>query len=430
MKSLALFPSIGLALYTLCVTAQQPAAPSLTLTDAERIALQQNPHISVGRLLSLAQTQTVREARSAEMPQSVANLTAVDAHYNGRISAGLLNNPSVYDRAAGGLSVSQLITDFGRTRNLVNSAQSQSAAQADRLRATTADIVLAVDEAFYQALSSQKLVEVAESTVAARQATADQVSALTAAKLKSTLDLSFANVQLAQAQLLLLDVRNSAAASMTRLNALLGSESNIQYLLTDDGGTPAAPPQDSEALVQLALQQRPDLLALNEDAAAARQFASAEHDLNRPTISALATAGGAPVRSDQFLSSWYGAAGVNMSIPVFNGFLFSARSKEADLRARAAQEDVRSLRETIAGDVRTAVLDAQTSFERISVTTQLLAQARESLDLAQTRYKLGLSSIVELEQAQLALTQAQIDAVNAHLHYLTALSVIRYQTGQ
>jgi outer membrane protein len=430
MKSLTLFPSIGLALCALCVTAQQPAAPSLTLADAERIALQQNPHISVGRLLSLAQMQTVREARSAEMPQSVANLTAVDAHRNGRISAGLLNNPSVYDRAAGGLSVSQLITDFGRTRNLVHSAQSQSAAQADRLRATSADIVLAVDEAFYQALSSQKVVEVATSTVASRQATADQVSALTAAKLKSTLDLSFANVQLAQARLLLLDARNAAAASMTQLNALLGSEANLQYTLSEDPTTEPAPPQDDEALVQLALKQRPDLLALNENAAAARQFASAERDLSRPTISALAATGGAPIRSDEFTSSWYGAAGVNLSIPVFNGFLFSARAREADLRARAAQEDVRGLRETIAGDVRTAVLNAQTAFERIAVTLQLQSEASQALDLAQTRYELGLSSIVELEQAQLALTQAEIDAANAHLHYLTALSVIRYQTGQ
>lgn len=412
--------------------AQPAAAPQpLTLDQAEQLALAHNPHITAARLLALAQMQVTREARSNEMPTAVVNLTAVDAHPGSRITAGLLNNPSVYDRAAGGLTVTQLLTDFGRTRNLVRSAQSQASAQAEAQRATAADLILAVDEAFYRALSSQQVVKVAQSTVAARQGTADQIGALAASKLRSSLDLSFANVQLSQAQLLLLDARNTANDDMAALNALLGSESDAQFTLSDEAA-PALPPppQDAEALVQTAFRQRPDLAALNQQTNAAQAFSSAERDLNRPTVSALAAAGGAPVRSDQIASSWYGAAGVNVSIPVFNGFLFSARAKEADLRARAAQQDAQSLRLTIARDVRTAVLQAQTEFQRITVTAQLLDQANQALDLAQTRYKLGLSGIVELDQAQLGQTQAQIDAAIARTTYESALAAIRYQTGQ
>ena len=109
--------------------------------------------------LQLAQAQVVREARSAELPGAIANLTAVDAHDNTRITAGALNNPIVYPRAAAGLTVGQLITDFGRTHNLVKSAQSNTKAQIENERATVQDITLAVDQAFYQALTAQSISE-------------------------------------------------------------------------------------------------------------------------------------------------------------------------------------------------------------------------------------------------------------------------------
>jgi outer membrane protein len=424
------------AAYT-AMTAQQtttvtaPAAPALTLAEAEDLAIEHNPRISIARLLQLAQAQVTREVRSSELPSAAANLTAVDSHNGSRITAGALNNPIVYERAAGGITISQLITDFGRTHNLVLSAQSQARAQTDAQRATTADIVLAVDQAFYNALGSQAVLKVAEQTVAARQATADQIGALAASKLKSSLDLSFANVELSQAKLLLLDAQNAAQDSMANLNALLGSEQDERYTLVDETPSNAQPaPDHVEPLVQMAFNARPDLAALNDSYDAANQFSRAEHALSRPTVSALATAGGTPVRPDQITSSWYGAVGANVNIPVFNGFLYSARAREADLRASAAQEEVRNLRELIARDVRTSALSAQAAFHRIEVSRQLLDQSNLALDLAQTRYKLGLSGIVELSQAQLAQIQAEIGYANARYAYQTALAVLRFQTGQ
>jgi outer membrane protein len=298
-------------------------------------------------------------------------------------------------------------------------------------RATTADIVLAVDQAFYNALASQAVLKVAEQTVAARQASADQIGALTASKLKSSLDLSFANVELSQATLLLLDAQNTEQESISSLNALLGSEQDDRYTLVDQTPGNAQPaPAQIEPLVQMAFSSRPDLAALNENYVAANQFRAAEHALSRPTVSALGTAGGTPIRADQITSSWYGAVGANVNIPLFNGFLYSARAREADLRASAAQEVVRNLRELIARDVRTSALSAQAAFHRIEVTRQLLDQSNLALDLAQTRYKLGLSGIVELSQAQLAQTQAEIAYANARYAYQTALAVLSFQTGQ
>ncbi len=407
-----------------------PAPANLTVGDAEAIALKNHPQVSIARLLALAQGQVTRQVRSAELPTVVGNLTAVDAHDGGRITAGLLNNPVLYTRAAGGVTVSQLITDFGRTRNLVASAGLREKAEQAGEIATEADIKLAVDQAFYRALAAQAVVNVAKKTVAFRQDTANLIGSLADAKLKSTLDRSFADVNLNQAQLLLLDAQNARDAAFANLNTMMGYENQQSFGLEDPEGRLEAPAHDMDALTALALRSRPDLAALDDQLLAAEKFRKAEHDLWRPSISALGAAGGAPIRADQITSSWYGAAGVNLNVPVFNGGLYSARAKEADYRANVANERVRDLRNRIAQDVRVTWLSAQSAYQRMDVTARLLTQANEALDLAQTRYKLGLSSIVELSQAELAQTSAEIGNTNARYDYQQSLAAIRYQTGQ
>lgn len=408
-----------------------PNAPSLTIGQAEQLALQRNPRVSIARLLALAQGQVTREQRAAEMPTLAGNITAVGADNGTRITAGALNNPVLYQRAATGVTLNQLITDFGRTRNLVSSATLNAQAAESTLQATRDDIIFAVDEAFYRALGAQALIQVAMQTVNARQTTANQIQALANARLRSTLDVSFANAQLAQAQLLLLDARNQSVTAQADLSALMGDGSSTVYRLVDE--TPTAPPTapaDAAPLVQQAFSQRPDLKSLQQQADAAHHFATAEHDLSLPTVTALGAAGDAPWRADQIGSGAYGAAGVNINIPIFNGFLYSAREQEAKLRANAADAQVVQLRDNIARDVTMTVLQAQDNFSRIAVAQQLVSQANSALGLAQTRYNLGLSSIVELSDAQLLQTQAQIELANARYAYQGSLSAIRYQTGQ
>jgi outer membrane protein len=400
----------------------------LTVKDAEALALRNNPAISVARLSALASEQVTREVRSNLWPQAYGNLTAVDAENNSRITAGALNNPIVYTRAAGGASVSQLITDFGHTTNLVASARLQAKADEQGAAATKQDVLMAVDQAFYNALQMHAVLQVAEQTVASRQLLSDQVSALTKSKLKSDLDLSFANVNLAQAKLLYLDALNNDKASMAAVSAILGYSTLQAFELVNDTEPLAPPPADVDPLIADAFAQRPEILGLEFQSESAERLHKAEHDQLYPTISALGAFGDSPVRDDRVYGP-YAAAGVNLEIPVFNGFLYTAKSHEADLRARAARQRLNDLRNRIARDVRTSWLAASTAFDRVSVSEQLLAQANQALDLAQTRYKLGLSSIVELSQAQLQQTQAEIGSAQAGYQYRLALSVLRYQTS-
>ena len=405
-----------------------PIVLRLAIKDAEATALKNNPAISVARLNALASEQVVREVRSSFWPQAYANLTAVDARNNSRITAGALNNPIIYTRAAGGGTVSQLITDFGHTSNLLASARLQARADEQSAAATKEDVLAAVDRAFYNAQQTHAVLRVAEQTVASRQLLADQVSALTKSQLKSELDLSFANVNLAQAKLLYLDALNNDKAAMASLSAILGYPTLETFELLGQSESLAPPPADVERLIAEAFAKRPEILALEFESESAEKLHLADRDQMFPTISALAAYGDSPIRDDRVYGP-YGAVGVNLQIPVFNGFLYSARSHEAEIRAQAARQQLVDLRNRISRDVRTAWLTASTAFDRVNVSQQLLAQANLALDLAQTRYKLGLSSIVELSQAQLQQTQAEIGSAQAEYEYRLALAMLKYQTA-
>jgi outer membrane protein len=422
-------------------TAAQPPSGVMGLTraQAERIAIKNNPQVSVGHLLALAQHQVYREARSAELPTVNGNITAVNANEGSRIGAGFLTASHLFEHAGAGVTLTQLITDFGRTINLVSSAKLQEKAQNANGLATREDIVLATDQAFYNALQAQALLKVVQQTVETRGSVEQQVDELTKSKLKSTLDLTFAQVNLSQARLLLLDAQNNVDSTSAALTAVLGFDKNIRYeLMEDNSQAPPPPPPDVDVLINTALRQRPDLQALTYNQQAAEKFRRAQRDQLLPTISALGIAGATPVRPDcvggtctpnYFISSWYGAVGVNMEVPIFNGFLFSASASEAKFRANAARESTRNLHNNVVRDVRTAWLSVTNAFQKVGVSAELAKEANLSLSLAQGRYQMGLSSIVELSQAQLQQTAADIGYVNAEYQYRLSLSTLNFEIG-
>jgi len=422
-------------------SAQSSSAPqttgtpvSLTLEQAEELAIKNNPQISVGRLIALASQQFTREVKSSLWPTATGDLTGVDAQSGSRITAGALNNPIIYERAAAGLMVTQLITDFGRTTNLVSSAKYAAKAENQNAVATKEQILLAVNKAFYNALQATAVLTVAQQTVDERQTVANQVEALFKSKLKSELDFSFASVNLAQAKLLLLDAQNNENAAFATLSMVLGYPSLENFQLVAETSPLTPPPGNVDDLISQAFSSRPEILSLQFQYESAKKFQTAERDLLFPSIRAMGAVGDTPVGNPAVapnpgaLSNTYGAVGANIDIPLFNGFLYTARAREANLRAQATQERLRDMRNLISRDVRTSWLNANTAYQRLAVTQQLLQQASLALSLAQSRYNLGLGSIVELSQAQLQQTQAQISYAQAGYDYRLSLAVLTFET--
>jgi outer membrane protein len=255
----------------------------------------------------------------------------------------------------------------------------------------------------------------------------DQVSALFESKLKSSLDLSFAKVNLADAQLMLSTARNDVRSAEAALARLLALPSDTRFNLADPQ-MPGTVPQNAADLIQQAMQKRPDLLQRRLELQSAQTFAKAENDLSRPTVGLLGTAGYVPA-GEAPIPGTYGAVGLNINIPVFNGGLYRARRFEAESKAAAAESGLRDLQLQITRDVRVAWLHANNAFEQLGLTQQLLDQAKLALDLAQSRYNLGLSSIVELSQSQLQYTSAEIARARAQYDFDAQLKILHYQIG-
>jgi outer membrane protein len=413
------------------VSGQTPNA-RLTLQDAEAIALKNHPQVLASQADYLRSNEIVTETRSAYYPALNGNITGAQANINSRLGAGVINDPRLFNHFGSGLTLSQLITDSGRTPNLVANSRLQVQASQQHYKATRYDVVLGVDQAYYEVLLSQELIKVAQQTVTARQNVVDQVTALTQNQLKSQVDLSFAQVNLSDAQLMLIRARDRLASAYASLGQALGTNQATEYQLTQQP-MPPTPPSNIDELIAQADRNRPELASLQLQRQAAQKFVYAERDLKRPTVSLMAVGGALPYiepgNANPDIPEGYEAAAVNVQIPIFNGHLFTARRRAAEYELQAADQRVRDLQDRIARDVRASLAHARTAFEAIAPSVQLLEQANLALSLSQGRYNLGLASIVELTQAQLGQTQAQVQNLSAQYDYEQAYAVLRYTLG-
>lgn len=422
-----------LAIAFLQVARAQSTNPTLSLAQARAMALKNHPQVLASQALYQRAGQLTREARSAYYPTVNGDITAAQAQVNTRIGAGLINDPRLFNHTGMGLTLSQLVTDFGRTHNLVANSSLQAQASREDVRATEYDVTLGVNQAYFEVLLAQQIVKVAEQTVQTRQTVVGQVTELTKNKLKSDVDLSFAQVNLSDAQLMLLRAKDRLQAAYASLGQALGTQNAIEYQLTDEP-MPPQPAQDENALITDALQHRPELASLRLQTDAAQKFVYAERDLKRPNITITGVGGALPYinpgNANADIPPSYEGVAVNVQVPIFNGFLFTARRQAAQYQLQAEQQRERDLEDKVVRDVRAAWERAKTSFQAIAETQQLLNQANLALQLAQGRYDLGLASIVELTQAQLGQTSAQVQNLNAKYEYEEAYAALEYTLGE
>jgi len=409
--------------------ASPPGSPPLTLEQARTLALKNHPQIAAADYRAQAATEFFKQARSGLLPQVNLFGSAVEAGSdNTRILAGGLNNPSVFDRKALGGSASQLITDFGRTSNLSASAKLQARAAGQDASATREQILLDVDRTYFATLQAFAVERVAQQTVDTRQLLLDRVSILASNKLKSDLDVSFARVALADGQLLLQRAQNDAASAMAALSSILGYRDLHQFSLAEATPGPVSRYSDVAPLIDQALQDRPDLASLRDRRDSAERLARSQRDARFPSVSAVIASGGAVTR-DARLPANYTAGGLQVSMPLYAGGYYAAREHKAELRAKAASEALRVAEDNVTRDVRVAWLRLNDARQRLQTTEQLRSYAAQAYDLADAKYRAGSSSIVELSQAQLELTSAEIANTNARYDVLIQESSLGFEVG-
>jgi outer membrane protein len=402
---------------------------SLTLAQAHELALKNHPAVAAADYRALAAGEVFKQARAGLLPQVTLFGSAVQAESeNTRILAGGLNNPSVLNRAAFGTGATQLITDFGRTSNLAASTKFQASAENQNAEATREQVLLEVDRAYFGVLQAQAVENVAQQTVDTRQLLLDRVSILAQNKLKSDLDVSFARVALEDGRLLLQKAQNDFDSSMASLSTALGLREQQHFNLVEQAQPPIAGETDVAPLIDRALQDRPELASLRDERDAALRLARSLRDARLPTISAVIAVGDAPSHDDRLPGS-YSAGGIQLSVPVFAGGFYLARQHEAELRAKAAGESLRTFEDQVTRDVRIAWLNLNDARQRLRTSQELSRYAANAYQLADARYRAGSSSIVELSQAQLELTSAQIGETSARYGVLIQESALNYEMG-
>jgi len=132
---------------------------------------------------------------------------------------------------------------------------------------------------------------------------------------------------------------------------------------------------------------------------------------------------------DGRLPDYYAAGGNQLSLPLFAGGLYLARQNEAELKAQAAAEMLRTLEDNVIRDARVAWLNVNNALEQLHTSEQLVLNATEAYTLAQARYQTGIISIIELSEAQLNLTSAQIANAGARYNVLIQQADLDYQIG-
>lgn len=412
----------------LAVTAHAQKTEVLTLKQAEDIALKHHPRLFAAMLNAEAAQKVTAETRSALLPTVSASVTGVVANDGTAVAAGALTTSSLSSRFATGFTLMQMVTDFGRTSELTRSAGLRAEAASHRASNARAQILLAVRTSYFSVLGTEAVQKAAQAALDNRRLLLRQVTALQQSAMKSTLDVTFAQVLVSEAEMALYEAQNNVQENRAALSAALGTDQVGEFSLTDQDLPPTLA-GDAQRAIRQALADRPDVSAVRSERDSARQFAKAEGKLSYPTVNLMAAAGTIPIRDHVLPHDNYEAAGVTVNIPVLNGGLFSARRAEAQLRAREADKRLEDFSLQVSREVQVAWFEANTALRKMEVNTRLVDQAEKSLHLAQARYDAGLGSIVELNQAQLSETAAEIGAAGAKYDYLSRRATLDFATG-
>jgi outer membrane protein len=425
---LGLLLPTGAGVCQIPVASSAPAGSTLTLAQAESTAVANQPRLLAAQLRSRASSQRIREARSGLLPTLAFNATGVRvANTGASTAAGAITTSAVSDRFAYGGNLMQMVTDFGRTSALIGTERSLAEAQKDKETLTGAQMRLNVRRAYFQVMGAEAVLRAAREAQANRQLISKQIGALAQSQLRSTLDVNFANVLESEAELAVVRAESVVQQERAHLATAMGEPQPITAMLKEEPLPTALPPNATSFLAQ-ALTQRADLSAAVSLEHASERFAAAENRLSYPTLNVIGTAGQIPYH-DHTLHDDYAAIGFNLSIPVFNGGLFAARRSEAEFEARARTKDVDEAKLEVTEQVRNTWYQANEAYRSLDVSARLVAQSREALRLAQARYEAGLGSIVELNEAQLSETSAEITAAGANYDYLTRRAELDYAAG-
>ena len=318
------------------------------------------------------------------------------------------SNVATGEGLVGQATLRQLIFDFNHTRDLVRQSAALEKAAFQNLTRVQYDLVLQVKQAYYQLVQYGQLARVNEENVANRQEQLNLANARLNSGLGLPQDVVTAQTAKAEAVQQLNISRGLEGIARQNLALLLGIDSRTP-IQTADSGEPPITTDDVNALIQSALQRRPEVLQAQEQIRASRYGVSAARSTNAPVISGSLnlTSRGTdfPPGNDSFSIS----AAIQFS--PFDGGLTQGRVKEARANLDASNAALNAAQLAVQTDVTQAYLNLRTAEQRVAATLTEVANAEEGVRIATGRYRSGLGQFLDIINAQSFLLSARTNLV-------------------
>jgi outer membrane protein len=394
----------------------QPGKP-LTLAQCMALALKYHPSLQASQETVIASKARVEQALANYYPQVNANGSYNSATANfvflggTNFAGGISEKWTFYDVYSAGLSLNQNIYDFGRTSNTVKINRENTKASEQDLVTTKQIVVLNVKQAYYGVLQTLRLIQVAEDTVKQMQDHLAQAQGFYKAGTHPKIDVTKAEVDLANAQLALIQTRNNYKVAQVTLNNALGLRQDLSFTIEDILGF--KPMEITlEQILKTAYEQRPEILKLKAQELAQEATIKLAQSSYYPTLSGVANylyrgTGPSPMY-------WDLSIGAVLSVPIFSGFSSPNQVVEARANLRNLQAQQEATRQNIRLEADQAYLSLKLANEQVGVTEKSVAQAQENFELATGRYQVGVGSPLEV-------TDAEVLLANARANYITAL---------
>jgi outer membrane protein len=426
-----------------------PAGSQLTLKEAIAIALKYHPRLQEAVDNTNAAQQQIGEARSYLGPQLLGATQYLRSTDNGIGNTSYYNPEGAFPRVSGrnhnlasndtsqswdtsnnymgGVMLSQFLFDFGRRHGFVSERQFEAAAAAASQRLTELDLIFEVSQRYFDLLQAKRLIAVYEKALEQRQYHLHEAQVKANAGLRPQLDTYVTEAEVERAQLHLVDARNSDEDAKVALDNALGLSDSAPAYQPADVLTYYPVNDTLNTLLDTAFRSRPDLIALQDQAKAMGARIVQYQSDYYPTVNAV---GGYSAMGTGTPAANNFNAGIVITWPIFNSFLTTDQIAETRYRQQSILRAIEDLRQEVILQVHTALLNWQASLDRISRAEKTLAASRAELELAEKRYEAGLTSIIELEDAQRSYTYDDAAYADALYGFSVTKAAVDRATGR
>jgi outer membrane protein len=414
---------------------QVPEAPAaklpetgraLTLPELTEFALQNNPRTRQAWYAARAAAAGIGLERAEDLPRITADLTA----FRGESGSQTGNQNPWLTRYGPAVSLSWVLFDFGVGDNRVQAAEFQAIAAALTQNRVLQDVVFQVEQAYYRYLGFDALVRSNELFLKSVSTSLDATQRRREGGLATVADLYRAETQVAQAQLNLTRSRGELEKARGGLASAIGVPVNTTLRVQSFEGEPRIREltESLNNILDRAKANRPDLIAAEAQARAARSQYEAASRGGYPTVTLNAITGRSFYRDDRPFTDTNSAL-VTLSIPIFTGFNQTYSVRQAEARAAQAEASRDSLSRQTELEVWQSYYDVQTASSGVSTTAVQLRAAQQTAEATLARYQGGFGSLLDLITAQVDESNARVQRIQSYLDWFTAFARLNFSIG-